>query len=205
MASFDLAYPIIKKWEGNEVYALLKGDDGGETYAGIARVPNPGWPGWLIIDQVKRKYRNGRIPNGTRINDASLALAVKAYYQNLWLNKAKGDKIIHQQMANLVFDMSVNHGKGPQLINEAIVAAGGKIKITNSISSDTLNFLNSVPEKIYPFIIQRREKYYRSLADFHLFGKGWLNRLASFPKTITAAEAAAGGATVLLLIASLFF
>lgn len=204
MASFDPAYAIVKKWEGNEVYAWLKDDDGGETYAGIARVPNPGWPGWPIIDQEKKKYRNGRIPGNTRINNAELSSAVKSFYLNLWLKKAKGDKIQHQQMANLVFDMCVNHGRGPKLVNEAIVNAGGKISVSNTITGDTLNFLNKAPEKIYPFIIKRREQYYRSLADFKAFGNGWLNRLASFPLNISPGAAAAGGGA-LLLLATLFF
>lgn len=185
MADFLQAYIIPKKWEGNEVYAILNNDRGKETYAGISRVYNPTWSGWIIIDREKSKYQGGRIPNGTRINNATLSNYVQQYYRSLFVNKAKGDKIVSQQMANLVFDMAVNHGKGPQLVNEAIKNAGGDIKISNTITTDTLNFLNSIPAKIYPFILARREAYYRSLDDFPFFGNGWLNRLNSFPKVLT--------------------
>lgn len=202
MADFLPAHKLTISYEGG--YGLLKGDKGGETYMGISRVYNPNFPGWAIIDKYKKQY-GGKIPHNTRFSkDVQLETMVKDYYLvNYWNAKAKGGLIKNQETANLVYDMVVNHGQGARVVNEAINTAMNRntVKVTNQITSDTLNWLNSNTEKIYPFILSQREKYVRSLDDFDKFGNGWINRIRKFPKTITIA--AAGGAALLLL--ALFF
>lgn len=204
MADFIPAYLLTISYEGG--YGLLKGDKGGETYMGISRVYNPNFPGWAIIDNYKKKYSNGKIPQNTRFSkDAQLETMVRDYYLvNYWNAKAKGSQIKNQETANLVYDMVVNHGQGARVVNEAINTAMNRntVTVTNKITSDTLHWLNSNTEKIYPFILQQREKYMRSLADFDKFGKGWINRLRKFPTSIKIA--AAGGAALLLLTAVFF-
>lgn len=198
MADFKAAYKITEKWEGNRVYAILKGDKGGETYAGLARIYNPDFKGWPVIDAEKKKYPGGRIPNGTKIPAAEPWIE-EYYYRRYWLAQAKGDKIQNQQVANLVFDMVVNHGKGERVVNQAIRNAGGKIPLSDNITADTLKFLNADPAGIYPFIWKAREQYIKGLPDFSRFGTGWLNRLNDFPKAIAGAVSSAAasiGATV---------
>lgn len=196
MADFKIAYDFVKAAEGvagKNVYAVLKNDDGGETYGGIARNYTQGWSGWGIIDAAKRRYKNGRIPNNTAIPEADAAVA-DWYEQEIWKKKGRCDLIKSQPMANLVFDCCVQHGRAARIINRAVIEAGGKVKMVldkkgnrvpvNEITSDTLNWLNSVPSVVYPLILKHREAYYRADDDWPSFGKGWMNRLNKFPKTI---------------------
>ncbi|MEQ1678845.1 MAG: glycosyl hydrolase 108 family protein, partial [Chitinophagaceae bacterium] len=175
------------------VYAILKGDDGGETFGGISRVYVPEWSGWSIIDAVKKNYKNGIIPNNTKIPMAEAAV-VDYYEEYIWRRKGQCHLIKNQQVANLVFDACVQHGKAARIINAACKDAGfiikmektkaGKIVPLNKITGDTLNCLNSVPQIVYPLIWLRREAYYKADDDWDKFGKGWMNRLNSFPKGI---------------------
>lgn len=193
MANFATAYAICKIWEGNHVYSILKGDDGGETFGGISRVYVPEWSGWGIIDAEKKRYKTGIIPNNTKIPLAEAAV-VDYYEEYIWKRKGQCHLIKNQQLANLVFDACVQHGRAARIINGACKDAGfavkmektksGKIVPINKINSDTLNCLNSVPTIVYPLIWKRRELYYKSDDDFDKFGNGWMNRLNSFPKTI---------------------
>jgi lysozyme family protein len=64
-----------------------------------------------------------------------------------------------------------------------------------------LHYLNNNTEKIYPNIIAARKEYVQSLDDYATFGKGWMNRINSFPASIVVA----GGAAILLLFAAVFF
>lgn len=192
MAQFEPAYAIVKKWEGNHVYAILAGDDGGETFAGIARNYIPDWPGWAAVDAEKRR-RRGRIPNGTKI-PAAEALVPEFYRKEIWEKKGQCHRIRNQQLANLVFDACVQHGAAGRIINRAVIEAGGKVQMVrnakgvlrpiNRVTSDTLNILNSIPAVVYPLIWQAREAHYRADDDWARFGRGWMNRLNSFPKTI---------------------
>lgn len=51
--AFNKETPNILAMEGG--YVNDPNDRGGETYKGVARNANPGWPGWKIIDQLKRR------------------------------------------------------------------------------------------------------------------------------------------------------
>lgn len=196
MADFKTAYEKVKKWEGNHAYAILKGDDGGETFAGISRVYVPEWAGWAAVDAFKKKQKNGVIKNGTKIPEA--AAFIEPYYEEyIWRRKGKCHMIVNQQLANLVFDACVQHGKAARIINTCVIALGGKVKMVpkivnghriilpiNDITNDTLNYLNSMPARMYSAIWNAREEYYRDHHDWALFGKGWMNRLNDYPKKI---------------------
>lgn len=198
MADFIPAYLNTLVWESG--YNIIPGDDGGETYMGISFKFNPSFPGRAIIDNYKKKYANGRIPAGTRFkDDTTLELMVRDYYMvNYWNAKARGGEIINQKVANLVYDMVVNHGRGARIVNTAIINFGGKVEMVkknvngrisstpiNKITNDTLHWLNSNPISIYPLIWLARSDYYHADDDFDKFKNGWMNRLNSFPKTIT--------------------
>ena len=63
MAKFSEAEKITCKNEGG--YANNPSDNGGETYAGIARKFWPNWSGWAKIDAIKKQY-------GTNANTINL-------------------------------------------------------------------------------------------------------------------------------------
>lgn len=52
MADFNKAHLEVMGNEGG--YANNPADSGGETYKGIARKFHPAWPGWKMVDDLKR-------------------------------------------------------------------------------------------------------------------------------------------------------
>ncbi|HJW81700.1 MAG TPA: glycosyl hydrolase 108 family protein [Acidiferrobacterales bacterium] len=53
MADFKEAFELTLAHEGG--YVKDPDDRGGETYKGIARRYNPGWPGWARINKAKQQ------------------------------------------------------------------------------------------------------------------------------------------------------
>ena len=97
--TFAIAFANTMKNEGG--YANDKSDKGGETYCGISRKNFPRWIGWPIIDKRKLKH-NEKLPELDKL--------VQDFYRtNVW-NKLRGDEIVDQQFAIMLFDMAVNMG-----------------------------------------------------------------------------------------------
>lgn len=109
MAKFEIAFKITMGHEGG--YANDPDDNGGETYAGIARKFWPTWAGWGIIDAIK--VNQGR--TAVVINQhakASLVLnnLIAGFYKvNFW-NTNNLDLVNSQAIANELFDIAVNMG-----------------------------------------------------------------------------------------------
>ena len=82
-------------------------DNGGETYKGISRRANPKWSGWKIIDGYKKKYKDFKKKLDS---DNELQKCVKSLYRSNYWNPIKGDDLVHQDMAEEMFDAAVNFG-----------------------------------------------------------------------------------------------
>ena len=104
MADFGKAYEKTLAFEGE--YAFDPDDPGGETYRGIARRFNPGWEGWKTIDRTKRMA--GFPENLESIGP--LQTAVRKFYKQHYWDRFQGDMIASQEIANELFDASVNLG-----------------------------------------------------------------------------------------------
>ena len=111
MADFKTAYAITMKHEGG--YVKDPRDVGGETYKGIARNFNPGWPGWKIIDEAKGKTRQAKsfpdcltLPEYDELNKEMVPNFYKEKYWDCYL----ADTIPWQLIANELFDTGVNMG-----------------------------------------------------------------------------------------------
>ena len=98
MADFNLAFDITMSHEGG--YVNDPNDAGGETYRGIARVYNPQWSGWDLIDDQK--------PN---INADELDPHVRTFYEERYWDVNRLDDF-PQSVANEMFDTGVNMGIG---------------------------------------------------------------------------------------------
>lgn len=107
MADFKIAYVKTSNFEGG--YANVKGDRGGETYAGITRKYFPKWAGWKIVDDYKRKYG---IKHGQRLKNVKLEELIKAFYKKEFWDVISGDEIEDQGTANRLYDFGVNAGYG---------------------------------------------------------------------------------------------
>ena len=95
MANFDPIYVNLMRDEGGFVLHKVAGDSGGWTYGGIARNYHKDWPGWRLID------------NGVRSSEELSKLVREFYVREFWL-PLKGDQLIHQDVANMLFSFSVN-------------------------------------------------------------------------------------------------
>lgn len=133
MADFKTAHVKVAANEGG--YVNDKNDRGGETWKGIARVMNPQWPGWKVIDS----YRNdSRFPAILKTLP-DLEREVLAFYKAYYWNVIKGDDLKHQEVATSLYDSAVNMGP-KQAIKLAQRAA--KIPETGKMDLLTLETLN---------------------------------------------------------------
>lgn len=164
MADFNPAFERMIHDEGGFQLTNIPGDRGGQTYAGIARNPNPDWAGWPMVD---RKEMGGQLTSMVR----------EFYRQNYW-NVIRGDEIIDQKIAESIFNFGVNAGPGLAIkLAQVVVGAvpdGG-------IGPKTLELINkhSAKEFILSYAISKITRYVnlcnrdKTQSKFLL---GWLNR-----------------------------
>lgn len=113
MANFEIAYNRTNINEGG--YANVTGDNGGETYAGIARKFWGNWEGWKIIDKFKKN--NGPLRRNQVINDPELNRLKKEFYKKNFWDVINGDAIENQRTANTLYDFGVNSGQSRSIRN----------------------------------------------------------------------------------------
>lgn len=105
MAIFDIAYKKTGGWEG--FYSNDANDTGGETVYGVSRKNNPKWAGWKIVDS----YKVSGFP-GNMKNDKTLPILARELYKSNYWNIIRLSEINNQHLANKLYDISVNKGKG---------------------------------------------------------------------------------------------
>lgn len=190
MASFKIAEEITGRNEGQ--YANNPADNGGETYAGIARNFWGNWDGWVFIDAIKMKVGKSAIKiNKEAKKDVTLtALISKFYKQNFW-DALKLDLINDQQLANSVYDFGVNSGtsrsaKMLQTSYNEVVLSNSKLIVDGMVGKNTIEAINAfkIPESIYNRFNKNRESFYRSIAKGSQaqFLNSWLSRLKPYKK-----------------------
>lgn len=109
MAKFEIAYKKTNRNEGG--WNHTPGDNGGETYCGIARKFWPQWAGWKIVDE------NKPLKKGEVINNMQLENLKKQFYKvNFW-DKIGGDEIEFQDTADTLYDFGVNANYPPSIKN----------------------------------------------------------------------------------------
>jgi lysozyme family protein len=136
MADFSISYGITMNVEGG--YVNSPNDPGGETFKGVARNKNPTWSGWATIDAIK--VTNPPNLNTALIADATLLVQIMAFYQTNYWDVNQTGTINDQQIANQVFDTSVNCGtcEGAAFLQQA---AG--VTVDRQIGPITLNDVNA--------------------------------------------------------------
>lgn len=92
MANFEQAFEQAILAEGGYQLHKVAGDTGGLTYAGIARNPNPDWPGWAYIDR-------GETPPSQLVRD---------YYRAGWWEPIRGGDIADQRVAYTLYSFATN-------------------------------------------------------------------------------------------------
>lgn len=162
----------MAKYEGG--YANVKGDNGGETYAGISRKFHPTWDGWAMVDCNKPLSHN------EIIHDSKLEFAVRRFYKvNFW-DKIKGDSIISQRIAELLYDYSVHSGKRATTSIQSILG----LKQDGIIGNVTLSAINNSDEDcLFSQLKNERLTFLVNLSEKQSqrkFRDGWISRVNSF-------------------------
>ncbi|RSK29836.1 glycoside hydrolase family 108 protein [Hymenobacter metallilatus] len=183
MADFKIAHAITAKNEGG--YANNPADRGGETHLGIARRFHPNWPGWQIVDTLKKQVG---FP-GTANNSAQLkALAANFYKVQFW-DILKLDSVADQLLANAVYDFGVNAGPGrsatllQQAANVTNRNSGTNLVVDGKIGPATVAVLNAhpTPALLRKAFAIKRGSFYLTLAENsptqEVFVASWLSRI----------------------------
>jgi lysozyme family protein len=163
-ASFEAAFSFTvmnPQIEGGLQLSHIKGDKGGQTFAGIARVYWPQWVGWEMLDA-------GVPPDSPQIMDA-----LKGFYLvNFW--KPINGENLPIRLALQVFDMAVNSGCDDAA--ECLQRALGTVKVDGQIGMKTIIAArNSDPAKIAVRFVAERARHYAKCKPIF---PGWFNRLA---------------------------
>lgn len=174
MAKFIDALQITLKYEGG--HSKDPNDPGGETFKGISRVHHPEWVGWEDLD----KSSNVR-PDGV----------ANFYLKNYWVPLLL-DKVADQVIATLVFDFSVNAGRGPavKLLQKCLNVMNAKetrwnnLKVDKWIGAKTLATVNLATVYNRPTLIASytagRIQHYAKLCDMNenmeRYYSGWVRR-----------------------------
>lgn len=190
MADFKIAHKRTEKFEGG--YAFDKDDSGGETWRGIARNYNPKWKGWPIIDKlvpVKPKKWDRAVfaaINKKLYAHTELNQWVDSYYEANYWDCINLDLIASQEVANSLFDISVNMGSGraAKFLQQALgVIVDGKI------GPKTIAAANSSDSKfLYDSINELRAQKYRDIIAANpsqkKFEKAWMSRVKPFEQAL---------------------
>ena len=161
MADFVPAFEEMIRDEGGYQLTDIPGDKGGQTYAGIARKPNPDWQGWAFIDR----------------KETPPAQMVRDFYKAHFWDDIRGDQISSQRIANCIFNFYVNTGKPAKTIAQLVVGSTpdgviGDATVANLNAADPEKFIMSYTlGKIarYAEICNRNK-------DQNKFLLGWVNR-----------------------------
>ena len=161
MADFVPAFEEMIRDEGGYQLTDIPGDNGGQTYAGIARKPNPSWPGWAFIDR----------------KETPPAQMVRDFYKAHFWDDMRGDQIASQRVAGCIFNFYVNTGKPAKTIAQLVVGATPD----GSIGDVTVQKINQVDEERFVMAytlgkIARYAEICNRNRDQSKFLLGWVNR-----------------------------
>jgi lysozyme family protein len=171
MASFDLFFPILLRFEGGFVDDPT--DPGGETNKGIT----------MTTFQHCSHELLGIAPTSENLRALTDAQA-GIIYRTLYWNRISGDDIQLQELANIVCDFYVNSGTHATVLLQRILnGMGAHVVEDGDIGPACIGALDALSQSdVYRQYKQCRINYYQSLGQrFPQFLKGWLNRVNAFP------------------------
>jgi lysozyme family protein len=186
MANFLIAFNQTMQTEGG----YNPGVGEAETYAGVDRSKNAGWNGWPIIDQIKQANPGASVPalNTLFMANAALQADVQQFYAVNYWNPLLLDQVNDQQVANGLFDCSVN----PCIITASTAAQiacnvvkHGAVGVDGQVGKLTIGGINSLPPNLYltAFNGVRAANYYervRLTPDTKQWLSSWLGRCKAY-------------------------
>jgi lysozyme family protein len=168
MANFELAFR--KTVVGNEG-GYNPGIGEKETYMGVDRGANPDWSGWKIIDNIKRATPgiSDAKMNINLAQNAQLQVNIKAFYKAGYWDTVCLDQVTDQQLANNLFDCSVNQGEG---------RARRFMQIACNYVIGTIR--NTKIQPLNAELNAERDASYRQDSGYSEWGKVWEKRLLTY-------------------------
>ena len=176
MADFKQAYNLTAAIEGG--YTV---DNGGPTYKGIS---SKAWGNDELGKKIFKIVFAAKPRKGKFIQNDQLDQLVYAFYKKNFWDKIKGDDISNQTLANFLYDFYVNSGAAAFIVNAAL-----GLGRSGSISTNTVKKLNTDPSIAYNVVKAARRNYFVKLGQqpqLKKYLKNWLERIDSFPETLTA-------------------
>jgi len=158
--TFDTCVAFTLREEGG--YVDNPADPGGATNMGITLA-------------TLRQYTDDSQLGATQVRDMPVRTA-RAIYQALYWNPVRADAL-PRGVDLSVFDMGVNAGtwRSARLLQHALGFTGDEVD--GCIGPETLGAAaKSDPRALVDNLADRQAAFYRSLAEFPIFGDGWLNR-----------------------------
>lgn len=167
MANFEPAYERVILNEGGYVLHNVKGDRGGQTYAGIARNKNPQWPGWAYIDR-------GETPPTQMVRD---------FYRVGWWHPLRLDEVHDQRVAETLFDFAMNTSAfGRPVIAAKLAQLVVGVTPDGVFGPKTLAALNAMEPRLFKaeYALAKLARYRDIVSrdrEQIKFIMGWINRL----------------------------
>jgi lysozyme family protein len=172
MADFLIADAITQKTEAG----YSNNGSEAETAMGIDRGQNPNWSGWSIVDALKPDT-DANITHKL-FNDPDFMAKVHGFFKANYWDVLKLDEVNDQQIANNLFDCSINQGSG--IAARFMQSAAGVIQ-DGIVGQQTLNGVNNGDaEAIYNQINAMRKARYENTHGFAQWGHSWLSRLIPY-------------------------
>ena len=190
MADFKVACDITLAHEGG--FSNDKIDRGGATNYGISIVTLKR----IASENDGREFLD-RIGVILPITENSVKMINKgqceAIYKVEYWNPLKLD-FVSQNIANLLFDMSVLHGRGnavriaQKALNKFLSRTGVEISVDGILGPITRGYLQGNSQAITPYIVEERNNFCLNIVkkdpSQQRFIKGWLARSNSFLKKV---------------------
>jgi lysozyme family protein len=176
---FEIAHAPVAIIEGG--YQRLRQDSGNYNSRGELVGTN-----WGIAAPVAEKYY-GRVVTTEDMKALPKHVANSIFRQKFW-DRMLGDSFPTQELANIVYDGHVNHGKwGIRLLQRVVgVYEDG---IVGPITMMAL--MNRNPQQVYNEYFLARLMFYwaivRNRPNQMVFWNGWMNRLEHYLKDYTGA------------------
>lgn len=194
MAKYEIAESITGLNEGG--YANDSKDYGKETYGGISRRFWPNSEIWAYVDAAKKRIGYDGHLNPSNIIKAQMNTALKTpevkkllsifYKRNFW-NINCLDIINDQQIANTIYDFSVNKGEdyAASMMQESVNEILGfkKLSVDGDLGTKSITEINKINAGLlYQLYNKKREAYYREQATESQakWLPGWLKRLKPY-------------------------
>lgn len=172
--SFETAFRFTMGAEGG--YSVDPRDPGGETYKGVSRKANPAWPGWHIVDSLKK---DSDFHKKLAASDELQRHVMSLYESEYW--KAASCDRMPPKIGVAVFDAAVHHGQKTaiKLLQRALKVADdgeyGRITHGTLQSRDTNETLD--------LLLAQRAIYMTTCPAWPTYKVGWLKRLFSLARS----------------------